>query len=145
MAIDKSGQWWKASDPSDIQPYLVAFTAGSYPIAAFRPAVCICGSLAFHVDADDNEGTARRTCTRCSHIHFIGDSAEYWAGAEPERCACPCGEESMNVGVGFALYPDDHEVQWLYIGCRCTRCGVLGCYADWKVAYSPSLHLLAQA
>ena len=144
MAIDKSGQWWKGADPSDIHSYLVDYSADGDPIAEFRPAVCTCGSLAFHLDADDTEGAAQRTCTKCSQVHFICDSSEYWDEAEPERCACPCGAESMNIGVGFALYPDDHEVKWLYIGCRCTSCGVLGCYADWKVAYAPSRQILEQ-
>jgi hypothetical protein len=36
-------------------------------------------------------------------------------------------------------------VHWLYVGCRCAKCGVLGCMVDWKVAYEPSLQLLDQA
>jgi hypothetical protein len=28
---------------------------------------------------------------------------------------------------------------------RCIKCGVLGCYAEWKIDYSPSMHLLESA
>jgi len=49
----------------------------------------------------------------------------------------------LNVGVGFSLY-DDGEVRWLYLGERCSKCGILGCFAGWKVGYSPSKGLLEQ-
>ncbi|MGA7753515.1 MAG: hypothetical protein WCB05_11810 [Candidatus Sulfotelmatobacter sp.] len=50
---------------------------------------------------------------------------------------------SANVGVGFSLY-DDGEIRWVYFGERCSACGILGCFAGWKVAYSPSKQLLEQ-
>jgi hypothetical protein len=28
------------------------------------------------------------------------------------------------------------------VGVRCVSCGVLGCFASWKVAYSPSHYLI---
>jgi hypothetical protein len=28
------------------------------------------------------------------------------------------------------------------VGVRCPRCGVLGCFAGWKIGFSPSRHLL---
>jgi len=46
-----------------------------------------------------------------------------------------------NVGVAFALYLEDKEIKWLYVGCRCVNCGVLGCFAGWKVGYAPSRQL----
>jgi hypothetical protein len=30
----------------------------------------------------------------------------------------------------------------LFLGLHCVQCGMLGCVADWKVAYEPSLQLL---
>jgi hypothetical protein len=39
---------------------------------------------------------------------------------------------------------EDGEVHWLYVGERCVRCGTLGCFAGWKIAYSPSKQLLEQ-
>ena len=49
----------------------------------------------------------------------------------------------LDVGVGFSLY-DDGEVRWLCVGERCPKCGILGCFAGWKVGYSPSKGLLEQ-
>ena len=133
------------SDPSDIDEYLVAYGADNAPVSAFRLSRCVCSSLTFFLDADDNEGCAKRTCTECSREHLICDSAEYWDEASPERWRCiECGSERANVGVAFSLY-DNGEVRWLYVGERCAGCGVLGCLAGWKVAYSPSAQLLAEA
>jgi hypothetical protein len=88
--------------------------------------------------ADDDEGCAKRVCTSCREEHFICDSEEYWPEAGPERWKCvECGSTSANVGVGFSLY-EDGEIHWLYVGERCSNCGILGCVAGWKVAYSPS-------
>jgi len=48
-----------------------------------------------------------------------------------------------HIGIGFSLY-DDGEIRWLYVGERCATCGILGCFAGWKIAYSPSKQLLEQ-
>jgi hypothetical protein len=125
--------------------YLVAYGADNAPVSAFRLSQCVCSSVTFYLDADDDEGCAKRTCTDCSNEHLICDSAEYWDEASPERWRCiECDSERANVGVGFSLY-DDGEVRWLYVGERCASCGVLGCFAGWKVAYSPSAQMLSQA
>jgi hypothetical protein len=140
VTINTSGEWWTGTEASDIQQYLLDFTADGYPVKEFRLAKCSCGSQSFFLDIDE-EDAAKRTCIECGKEHLMCDSEEYWTGAESERCTCPCGSESMNVGVGFSLYPDDGEVKWLYVGCRCEECGVLGCYSDWKIGYAPSKHL----
>jgi len=142
MSIDTSGDWWKGTEATDIESYLVDFTAQQYPVDVVRVASCSCGGQLFRVEVDDEHGAAKRTCTSCGKDHFVCDSADYWKEAEPDECACPCGGEIMNLAVGFALYPDNGEVKWLYLGLRCTACGVLGCYADWKIAYEPSRQLL---
>ena len=143
--IDKSGKWWKGTAASDLEVYLADYTEDGYVASRFTRAKCSCGGETFIVDADDTEGAASRTCVACEQTSFIADSAEYWSEAEPDRCACPCGAEEMNVCLGFAMRDDGNDVRWIYLGLRCTKCGVLGCYADWKVSYSPSLHLLEQA
>ncbi len=143
MSIDTSGTWWVGSEPSDIAGFLVAYAPKGYEVHELRLAQCNCGSLAFLLDADDNESVARRTCTSCASEHFICDSGEYWNDAEPERLKCiECGSESTNVGVGFSIYPDRGGIRWLYVGTRCTACGVLGCFAGWKVGTSDSMNLL---
>jgi hypothetical protein len=146
MAIDKSGKWWIGETPEDIRGFLESYATKGYKVHEFRPARCTCGAVAFVLDADDNEGVARRTCSACGAQHFICDSEEFWADASPETCSCPeCGSNAVNVGVGFSLYRDDPTaVRWLYVGVRCSRCGVLGCFAGWKVATGNALHLLGQ-
>lgn len=132
------------TSPADLEPFLRAHTATGYPATEIRMVHCVCGADAFAVEIDDSEGAARRTCTICKREHLMGDSAEYWADAEPERCACPCTGEAFNLAVGFAFFADSDDVRWLFIGLRCVACGELGMYGDWKIDYSPSRQLLDQ-
>jgi hypothetical protein len=124
MSIDTSGKWWVGSKPNDIGEFLQAYRSeDGYRTEAFR----MCSSIEFVLEADDNEGTARRTCSKCKAEHFICDSEEHWEDAEPEKWRCvECNSKVTNIGVGFVLYPEDQEVKWLYVGCRCVKCGVLG-------------------
>ena len=143
MTIDTSGRWWLGSDPDDISEYLEAFTEESYPINEFRLARCDCGGVVFRLEADATEGTARRTCPSCSKDCFICDSEEYWDDSGPDNWQCiDCGHDQTNVRVGFSLYEDGDDIRWIYVGVRCAQCGVLGCFADWKVGYGPSLQLM---
>jgi hypothetical protein len=145
FAASISRRAWVGSEPADISDYLEGYAAANAPVSAFRLSRCTCSSLSFFLDADDDEQCAKRTCTDCSREHLICDSADYWEEASPARWRCiECGSERANVGVAFSLY-DDGEVRWLYVGERCANCGVLGCFTHWKVAYSPSGQLLAQA
>ena len=144
MAIDKSGKFWIGSNPQDLREYLLAFSEEGYPIGDFRLATCECGSSEFRVAADPNEGAARRTCAKCKKVRFICDSGEYWEEAEPEKWKCLCKSNTANVGVGFALREGKQDIKWLYVGIRCAKCGMFGCFADWKIDYSPSLQLTEQ-
>jgi hypothetical protein len=145
MSIDKSVKWWIGTNSSDIKEYLEAYAADGYSVSEFRLAKCTCGSEVFTLLADDNEGCAKRICASCGQEMFICDSGEFWADASPEEWKCiGCGSNNANLGVGFSLY-DDGEIRWLYVGERCSTCGILGCFAGWKVAYSPSKQLLDQA
>jgi hypothetical protein len=144
MTIDTSGKYWKGSDASDLQEYLAALSASNYLATEFRFAKCSCGSDAFRLAVDANEGAAQRTCAQCGAEHFIADSQEYWEEATPKawKCVSKCKSKTANICVGFALRADRQDVHWIYIGTRCTQCGILGCYGDWKIDYSPSLQLL---
>jgi hypothetical protein len=141
MVIDPRGEFWKGSEASDLRKYLERYTSQAYAAQEFRNAKCTCGSEEFRLDCDDDEGTARRTCSRCKQEHFICDSEEYWDGAEPDQCICICEKSIFNIMVAFALYPESDDVKWMYIGCRCVACGILGCYGDWKIGYGPSNQL----
>lgn len=143
MAIDTSGKWWVGSSPLDLEEYLRAYSEDSYPVTVFRLAKCQCGCEVFALEADDDEGVARRTCVSCSSAHFICDSGEYWKDAQPEKFKCvECRSTTCNVGVGFSLYNDSPSaIKWLYVGERCAKCGVLGCMAGWKVGLDDASHL----
>jgi hypothetical protein len=147
MSVDKSGKWWVGERPGDIHEFLEAYTSDGYGVDEFRLSRCGCGSDEFVLWADDDEGCARRQCRSCKQLKFICDSEQYWSQAEPEKWKCiECKSKARacNIGVGFSLY-EDGEVRWLYVGVRCASCGILGCFAGWKVAYSPSRQLLDQA
>jgi hypothetical protein len=71
------------------------------------------------------------------------DSADVLDEADLGEAACPCGNESFEVAAGFAVRADG-DIRWVSIGLRCTRDGVLGVHADWKISYSPTAHLFDQ-
>ncbi len=95
----------------------------------------------FTLEADSDEGGARRTCTSCRLVRFIADSADYWEDAEPEEVQCPCGEDTFEPGVAFALRANG-DVRWITVGVRCVACAVLGAPVVWKIDYSPTDHLM---
>lgn len=143
MTIDTSGKWWVGTEANDIGEYLVAYEAEGYPVDVTRICICGCGSERFDLEADRVEGVARRACRDCGSGHYLCDSEEYWDDAEPEKWACAeCGCEVCNLGVGFSLYAASDEepkdIRWISVGQRCTTCGVLGSFVDWKVGYGGS-------
>jgi hypothetical protein len=144
MAIDKSGKWWWGDGPQDLRDYLVAYSEDNCLATEFRLAMCACGSLVFSSEIDAHEGVARRKCVGCGIEHFLCDSQEVWDDASPKpwKCGTRCKSREANICIGFALRDDHQDIRWVYLGMRCTKCGVLGCYAEWKIDYSPSLHLL---
>ena len=145
MSIDKTGQWWVGNQPDDICEFLTSYASQGYEIDDFVAARCICSSLSFNLDADDDEGVAKRTCVACGLEHFICDSSEYWSDADPTRLVCvECRSETTNVGVGFSIYPNREGIRWLYVGTRCVQCGTLGCFAGWKIGTYDSMSLLEQ-
>jgi hypothetical protein len=140
--IDKSGQWWKGQGFEDLVEYLRQYTSRNYPAGPIVQSLCAeCGSATFALVVDDDEGCAKRQCGGCDAEAFIGDSDEVWDDADPGEAACPCGGERFEVGVAFSLR-DDGSVCWITVGARCVACGVLGVYADWKIDYDPTDHLL---
>ncbi|QKW23235.1 hypothetical protein HUT16_32835 [Kitasatospora sp. NA04385] len=115
--------------------------------AEYRPVLlagCVCegcGGRAFTVWVDDTQGCAGRECVRCEERAFLADSAEVWQEAEPGVAECPCGGDEFEAAVAFSLTADG-SVRWVTVGLRCLRDGASGVYADWKIDYAPTDHLL---
>jgi hypothetical protein len=109
------------------------------------PSVCEgCGGRLFCVLVDDVEGGAERECSGCGSRAFIADSVEFWDDADPGAASCPCGGEEFEAADAFSL-AGDGLVRWVTVGLRCRIDGVAGVYADWKIDYSPTGHLLDMA
>ncbi len=127
-----------------IRAALIAYSrANTYVASQFADAVCSCGGREFQLEVDESAGAAVRYCAVCGDGHAIGDSEDYLADAEVEPCFCLCGSPIFEITVGVALYADSDDVRWLYLGCRCPGCGVVGCYADWKNEFTGHRALLA--
>lgn len=142
MTITRAAQTWTGTDPVDIDEYLAAFSEHGYPVQRVVHAACAaCQSVTFRVRLDEEEGCVERTCDGCGHMTLMLDSADYVDEAALEFAECPCGGGTFNAAIGFALY-DDEDVRWVYLGLRCTQDGTLGVYADWKIDYAPSHHLV---
>lgn len=144
MTLVQQGTQFFGTEQRDVRTMLTAFsTANAYVAQHFADAVCTCGGTVFVVAVDDGAGAATRTCAQCKLAHAIGDSADYLDEAELEGCACPCGAERFELTVGVSLYEGSDDVRWLYLGCRCPACGLVGCYGEWKNEYEDYRALLA--
>lgn len=144
MAVSRSGDWWQGENDDDLAVYVRSFRAGGLDVAETRRLVCpACGAATFGVLVDDEEGVAVAGCLSCGAQVPIGDSADHLADADLDlgECACPCGNETFTAVIGYAIGADG-EVRWLSTGLRCQTDGTLGVYADWKIDYAPTAHLI---
>jgi hypothetical protein len=131
---------------ADIREYLRDYSNSSgYLAQHYADPTCPCGHGLFRLALDETQGAAVRTCRRCGAKHAIGDSTEYLADAQLEECACPCGAEVFELTIAVSLYRDSDDVRWLYVGARCARCGLIGCYGDWKNEFQGYKELLTRA
>ena len=145
MALKKRGKYRYGDSQVDIRDELLRYSKkNGYVAEHFRDAVCVCGAKVFRLALDDDEGAAVRICTGCKTEHSIGDSGEYLEDAEPGECACPCGNEEFEITVGVSLYEASEDVRWLYLGCRCPKCGLAAVYGDWKNEFNGFQELLAR-
>jgi hypothetical protein len=143
MALKKRGQYRYGDSQADIRDEVLRYSKkNEYKAEHFRDAVCVCGTKIFRLALDDNEGAAVRICTGCKSEHPIGDSGEFLEDAELGECACPCGNEKFEITVGVSLYDGSEDVRWLYLGCRCPKCGLTAVYGDWKNEFEDYRKLL---
>jgi hypothetical protein len=144
MALKKRGKYRYGDGQADIPDEIRRYSKEGYLAEHFRDAVCVCGGKVFRLALDEEEGVAVRTCPACLVEHPVGDSDEFLEDAEPEECACPCGHEEFEITVGVSLYEGSEDVRWLYLGCRCPKCGLTAVYGDWKNEFNGFQELLAR-
>jgi hypothetical protein len=133
MVLNERYKYRYGDSQADIRAEVLRYSqANAYLAHHFADATCTCGGKLFRLALDDNQGAAVRTCVACKIEHPIGDSDEYLAEAELGECACPCGGEEFEISVGVSLYDDSEDIRWLYLGCRCPKCGLTAVYGDWK-------------
>jgi len=141
MTISKKENESYATCQADIRLELnnYAKSHGS-EIHHFKDVECKCGGHLFHLHIDDDECVAIRICTACKDEHVMLDGEEYLEDAEFYQAVCTCESKPFELTVGVKLYADgdalSDDVNWLYIGCRCPSCNLVGCYADWKNEFS---------
>jgi hypothetical protein len=135
MTLQLRGAYAYGDSQEDIRTYLASYSRRNYPAVHYADAICICGSNLFQLYVDDRVGAAVRVCQQYQHQHPIGDSAGYLSEAQLEECVCPCCADVFEITAGVSLYHESKDVKWLYLGCRCPACGLVGCYGDWKNEY----------
>ena len=141
MAIDDAGEWWKGENFQDLSEYMYLLTEGNYKASKVLSCACNnCNNSIFKLNADKNEGCAERICIECNTASFICDSEEVWEDAEPKFVMCPCQNNTFELGIAFALR-ENSDIRWVYIGQRCSSCGILACCIDWKIGYGDTQHL----
>jgi hypothetical protein len=145
VALKKRGKYRYGDSQADIRAELFRYSKkNEYLAHHFADATCKCGGKLFGLALDDNEGAAVRICVTCKTEHPIGDSDELLEEAELGECACPCGGEAFEITIGVSLYKDSDDVRWLYVGCRCPKCGLTAVYGDWKNEFNGYQELLSR-
>lgn len=145
MALRKRGKQWYGDSQADIRDEMLRYSKeNEYPTQHYADAVCKCGGRVFSLQMDEDAGAAVRKCVGCLEEHPIGDSGEFLDEAELAEYGCLCDEKAFEITVGVSLYDDSEDVKWLYLGCRCPKCGLTGVYGDWKNEFNGYQELLAQ-
>ena len=132
-------------DLSGLVAYVTEFgNAAGDPADRVIEVVCRgCGGTTFWMECSEEDGVARRTCTSCKQLAYIGDSEDLWADADAGDAVCPCTRKIFRIVVGYCLDLQD-EVTWMIVGAQCESCGQRGVYADWSIDFEPSKGLLNQ-
>ena len=136
--IDKTRKYWTGDNADDISEWLRLYAGdGSLDI---KPVLChSCGHDSFELRVDRTESVIVVKCTKCGTKKILLDCEEFLEDAKPrlKKCSVCKACKSFNVRAGFARR-ENGSVKWVYIGNRCTDCGTLGSYLDWKIDYEPT-------
>lgn len=136
--IDTSKKYWAGDAAEDISEYLRLYSEEDD--IDVKPVIChSCGNDAFELRVDQNEDVIQVKCTKCGTKKILLDGEDFWEDSRPRlrKCSVCKSSKSYNVRVGF-LRRANGSVKWVYIGNRCTDCGTLGSYLDWKIDYEPT-------
>jgi len=133
MALELRGEYWYGTTQADIRAEILRYSKDNAHVAEhFADARCGCGHHLFELALDENAGVAVRTCVACRKPHTLADGAQHLTNANLEPCSCACDGEAFEMTIGVSVYAGSEDVRWLYVGCRCAACGMLGVYGDWK-------------
>lgn len=144
MALRRDDDRSFGDSQADIREELIRYSRlNGYIAEHFADAKCSCGATQFELLIDEDAGVAARLCPSCEGEHGMADSDEYFNDADPYTCECTCDGDLFEITIGVALYADSEDVRWLYVGCRCPKCGLTGCYGDWKNEFIGYQKLLA--
>lgn len=136
--IDKSKKYWRGDKESDIAEWLRLYAQD--PKMDTKRIIChTCESDSFALQIDQEEDAIQVTCTECGTEKILLDCKDVWENAKPKmrKCSVCKSSKAFNVRVGFSRR-ENGSVKWVYIGNRCTNCGTLGSYLDWKINYEPT-------
>ncbi len=136
--IDKSHNDYWTGDKGDIAEYLCAYSDSRN--LDVKPVSCrSCGGSIFLVTGCDDAVQVK--CADCGEQRLLLDSAEYWDDSAHEKWDCAvCGGDRFNLQIGLKRR-ESGSVKWVYVGCRCEKCRMLGCFTDWKINYEPTTEL----
>lgn len=135
--IDKSREYWHGDSADDIDEFLREYS--EIEAIDIKPIIChSCGNEHLNLRIDYDEEAIQVKCPKCGYKKIILDCEEVWEDANPRLRKCPeCKSKDFDVKVGF-VRRENGSVKWVYIGSRCTNCGLLGSHLDWKINYEPT-------
>jgi hypothetical protein len=133
MTLRKKKGYWYGDSHDDLYAEIRRFSElNGYVAEHFANARCSCGADTFRLYTDEEAGVAVRVCGTCENRHYVGDSEEYIDEADLQQSICVCDTEVFQISVGVALYPESSDIRWVYVGCRCPTCSLVGVYGNWK-------------
>jgi hypothetical protein len=100
---------------------------------------------------DDKYRQADFPCLSCERnylFHLADDDGSYDGDLRADTAfrACPCDNNPncrFEIVVGVCLWEDSDIPRQVSIGCRCTKCGLTGSYADWDEIKLPYQRVFA--
>ena len=113
-----------AEDVTDLRAWVTALPS---PVPVQETVVLGCGNHGenrptwVYVEADRENGVARRRCLACAQSTFVLDSEDRWTYPHTWSCA-GCSHSIAEVAAGLHL-PTEGSVAWVVLAARCVECG----------------------